>query len=87
MGAVPFSGFDGVLELSAVRYRNSEMQPLSVIPVPGLRDSAAFVFQIPIGGSVHFLVYNVRITGTPGLRFLFGYTATSGGAGTSTKSR
>jgi hypothetical protein len=70
------------------------MQPCRLDLFQDFTDSAAFVFQIPIVGSVHFLLYNVRITGSalelpyglpavthPGLWFLFGCTGTSGGAG------
>jgi hypothetical protein len=85
---------------SDVRYRNAECKRCRLHLFEDFADSAAYVFRIPIGGSVHFLLYNVRITGPalellygllavtyPGLRFLFGYPATSGGTVTSTRSR
>lgn len=42
----------------------TQMQPGRLYLFQNFADSAAFVFQIPIVGSVHFLLYNVRITGS-----------------------
>jgi hypothetical protein len=59
---------------SGIRYRNAECDRCRSYLFQDFADSAAFAFQIPIGGSVHPLLYNVRMTGSA-LEFLNGLLA------------